>query len=127
MSNAAPFLVLLFLTLTFIQSGSEKIFQWQPTINWLQDHFKVTYLKNYIPILLMILVVLELLSGILTAVGCIEIIINGGRTYGFYGCISSCICLLCMLFGQRVAQDYDGARTIVLYFIPAVMGVFWLG
>jgi hypothetical protein len=30
-----------------------------------------------------------------------------------------------MLF-QRLAKDYDGARTIVIYFIPAVMAVYWL-
>jgi len=30
------------------------------------------------------------------------------------------------LFGQRLAKDYDGARTIVIYFIPAVMLVNWL-
>jgi hypothetical protein len=28
-----------------------------------------------------------------------------------------------LLFGQRLAKDYDGARTIVIYFIPAVMAV----
>jgi len=25
-----------------------------------------------------------------------------------------------------LAKDYDGARTIVIYFIPAVLLVFWL-
>jgi hypothetical protein len=37
----------------------------------------------------------------------------------------SCITYL-LLFGQRLAKDYDGARTIVIYFIPAVMAVYWL-
>jgi hypothetical protein len=31
-----------------------------------------------------------------------------------------------LLFGQRLAKDYDGARTIVIYFIPAVMAVLLL-
>jgi hypothetical protein len=31
-----------------------------------------------------------------------------------------------MLMGQRLAKDYDGARTIAIYFIPAVMVVYWL-
>jgi len=34
--------------------------------------------------------------------------------------------LLMLLFGQRVAKDYDGARTIAIYFIPAVILVFLL-
>jgi hypothetical protein len=31
-----------------------------------------------------------------------------------------------LLFGQRVAKDYDGARTIVIYLVPAVLLVFFL-
>jgi len=38
----------------------------------------------------------------------------------------SSITLLMLLFGQRLAKDYDGARTIVIYFIPAVIAVYWL-
>jgi len=34
--------------------------------------------------------------------------------------------LILMLFGQRLAKDFDGARTIAIYFVIAVMGVFWL-
>jgi len=52
--------------------------------------------------------------------------VNEGRTFGFYAGIFSCITLLMLLFGQRLAKDYDGARTIVIYFIPAVMVVYWL-
>jgi len=45
---------------------------------------------------------------------------------GYYGAIVSCITLLLLLFGQRLAKDYDGARTLVIYFIPAVLAVFLL-
>jgi hypothetical protein len=51
-------------------------------------------------------------------VGCIELLINNGKVFGFYGAVFSCITLLMLLFGQRLAKDYDGARTIVIYFIP---------
>jgi hypothetical protein len=52
-----------------------------------------------------------------------DVVIKG---LGFYGAILSCITLLLLLFGQRIAKDYDGARTIVIYFIPAVVLVNWL-
>jgi hypothetical protein len=32
-----------------------------------------------------------------------------------------------MLFGQRLAKDFDGARTIAIYFMIAILGVFLLG
>ncbi|MDX1365844.1 MAG: DoxX family protein, partial [Arenibacter latericius] len=31
-----------------------------------------------------------------------------------------------LLLGQRIAKDYDGARTIAIYFIPTVFLVFLL-
>jgi hypothetical protein len=76
-----------------------------------------------VPLALANVLVLELISG-LCIVGCIELLVNNGRIW-FYGAVFSCITYL-LLFGQRLAKDYDGARTIVIYFIPAVMAVYWL-
>jgi uncharacterized membrane protein YphA (DoxX/SURF4 family) len=126
MNNAASILLLIFLALTFIQSAYEKLFYWQDNLNFLKEHFAKTKLKNLVNLALIHLVILELISGILCVVGVIELYINNGRTFGFYGAIFSSITLLMMLFGQRLAKDYDGARTIVIYFIPAVMAVYWL-
>lgn len=126
MNNAASILMLAFLTLTFLQSGYEKIFYWKDNVAWLKEHFAQTKLKNQVPLALFHLLVVELIAGILSAVGIIQLLTNSGREYGFYGAIFSCISLLIMLFGQRLAKDYDGARTIVIYFIPAVIAVYWL-
>ena len=126
MNNVASILLLVFLALTFLQSGYEKIFYWKDNITWLKEHFAKTILKNQVPLALLHLLILELISGILCVVGAIQLLLNSGREFGFYGAIFSCICLLMMLFGQRLAKDYDGARTIVIYFIPAVMAVYWL-
>lgn len=127
MNNVASILILIFLAVTFIQSVYDKIFDWSGTITWLKGHFSDTFLKNNVPIAVGLLVVLELVAGILCCVGCIQLIINGGRNFGFYGAVFSCISLICMLFGQRLVKDYDGARTIAIYFVPAVMAVYWLG
>jgi uncharacterized membrane protein YphA (DoxX/SURF4 family) len=126
MNNVASILLLDFLALTFLQSGYEKIFYWKDNVTWLKEHFAKTPLKNQVPLALLHLLILELISGILCVVGAIQLFTNNGREFGFYGAIFSCICLLMMLFGQRLAKDYDGARTIVIYFIPAVMAVYWL-
>lgn len=126
MNNVASILLLIFLALTFLQSGYEKIFYWKDNLNWLKEHFAKTILKNQVPLALLHLLVLELISGILCVVGAIQLATKSGREFGFYGAVFSCICLLMMLFGQRLAKDYDGARTIVIYFIPAVMAVYWL-
>jgi len=126
MNNVASILLLVFLALTFIQSSYEKLFYWQENLDFMKDHFAKTRLKNLVKLALIHLVILELISGILSVVGVIELLVNNGRTFGFYGAIFSSISLLMMLFGQRLAKDYDGARTVVIYFIPAVMAVYWL-
>lgn len=126
MNNVASILILAFLAITFLQSGYEKIFYWNDNVSWLKEHFSKTRLKNQVPLALLHLLILELISGILSVVGAIQLFLNSGREFGFYGAIFSCISLLMMLFGQRLAKDYDGARTIVIYFIPAVMAVYWL-
>lgn len=127
MNNTASILVLLFLAVTFIQSAYDKIFGWQGNIDWLKGHFANTsLLKNNVPLSLGIILFLELVTGVLTLVGCAQIIINGERTFGFYGAVLSCITLIFLLLGQRLAKDYDGARTIAIYFVPAVLAVFWL-
>lgn len=111
MNNSASILVLIFLAITFIQSGYDKVFDWRGNVEWLKSHFSKTILKNHIPLALGLLVVLEIITGILSLVGCVELFVNGGRTFGYYGAIFSSITLIIMLLGQRLAKDYDGART----------------
>jgi uncharacterized membrane protein YphA (DoxX/SURF4 family) len=126
MNNVASILILVFLAISFIQSGYDKLFYWKDNIDWLKGHFAKTILKNHVPLALMNILILELISGILCVVGAIQLVVNDGRLFGFYGAIFSCITLIMLLFGQRLAKDYDGARTIVIYFIPAVIAVYWL-
>ncbi|MDQ5928433.1 MAG: hypothetical protein QG594_207 [Bacteroidota bacterium] len=126
MNNVASILILVFFGITYLQSSYEKLFYWKDNINWLKEHFAATILKNKIQFSLISLVIMELISTILCFVGCIELLVSDGRKFGFYGAVFSAITLIMMLFGQRLAKDYDGARTIVIYFIPAVMAVYWL-
>jgi uncharacterized membrane protein YphA (DoxX/SURF4 family) len=126
MNNAASILLLAFLAITFIQSGYDKLFYWKDNLDWLKEHFAKTQLKNLVRLALLNILVLELISGILCVVGGIELFVSNGRTFGLYGAVFSSITLLMLLFGQRLAKDYDGARTIVIYFIPAVMAVLLL-
>ncbi len=126
MNNPASLLILVFLGITFLQSSYEKLFYWEDNLTWLNEHFSKTRLKNHVKIALIHLVIMELISTVLCFVGCIQLLINNGRLFGFYGAVFSAITLIMMLFGQRLAKDYDGARTVVIYFIPAVMAVYWL-
>lgn len=126
MNNTASILVLLFLAITFVQSAYDKVFAWKGNVEWLKGHFAQTILKNNVPLALFIILVLELITGVLTLVGCVELWVNGGKTWGLYGAIFSSVTLIFLLLGQRLAKDYDGARTIAIYFVPSVLAVWWL-
>ena len=126
MNNPASFLILLFLAITFLQSGYDKLFYWNDNLGWLKGHFSKTILTNMVPLALAKILILELISGVLAIAGMVQLLYNGEREYGFYAGVMSCITLIFLLFGQRLAKDYDGARTIVIYFVPAVLLVYWL-
>lgn len=126
MNNTASILVLLFLAVTFVQSAYDKVFAWKGNVEWLKGHFAQTVLKNNVPLALFIILVLELITGVFTLVGCVELWVNGGKTWGLYGAIFSSVTLIFLLLGQRLAKDYDGARTIAIYFVPSVLAVWWL-
>jgi hypothetical protein len=126
MTNPASILVLIFLAITFLQSGYDKLFFWKDNVEWLKGHFANTFLANFVPLALLKILVLELIAGTLALIGIVQLLVNDGKSFGFWACVFSCITLLFLLFGQRLAKDYDGARTIAIYFIPSVMGVYWL-
>ncbi|WP_396160264.1 DoxX family protein [Flavobacterium sp.] len=124
--NEFALLLLAFLAITFLQSGYDKITDWNGNVSWLKGHFSQTFLKNQVPAALLTVLALEIVAGVLSIMGIAEIITSGRTIMGDYACMVSCITLLLLLFGQRVAKDYDGARTIVIYLIPALLGVYWL-
>jgi hypothetical protein len=126
MNNTASILVLVFLGMTFLQSSYDKIFYWKDNVEWLKEHFAETPLKKIVPLALFHVLILELISTVLCIVGAIELLLNSGRLFGYYGAVFSCITLIMLLVGQRIAKDYEGARSIVIYFIPALMAVYWL-
>ncbi len=122
----AQIIILAFLTITFLQSGYDKATDWSGNISWLKGHFVQTPLKNQVPMALGIILLLETLSGILAAVGIVQILQSSSTQIGHWACLLSAITLLFLLLGQRLAKDYDGARTIVIYLIPTLLGLYWM-
>jgi len=119
-------LLLAFLAITFLQSGFDKIFDWKGNVGWLKEHFSKTFMANMVPLNVGVILITEMIAGILCVIGIYHLIANNDKTLGLYGATLSSIVLLMLLFGQRVAKDYDGARTIAIYFIPAIFAVFLL-
>lgn len=126
MTYITEILLLVFLVITFLQSAIDKMLDWNGNLSWLKDHFSKTFMKNMVPMNLAIILVLELVAGVLCAVGAFQLYTSGEKHLALNGAVLSCVALLMLLFGQRVAKDYDGARTIVIYLMPAIFAVYLL-
>lgn len=119
-------LILLFLIVTFLQSGIDKVTDWKGNLSFIKDHFKNSPLKNSVPLLLAIILILEIIAGALMFVGIFHLATTGGKDVALLGAELSAVSLIFLLIGQRLAKDYAGAMTLAVYFIIAIFGVFLL-
>ena len=115
--------VLAFFLIVFIQSSLDKIFDYKGNLNFLNDLLKIHFSPPLIVFALISVTILELTSGILCLIGIINFVFNDSNIIGLLGLIIGSIALLVLLFGQRVSKNYDGAKTIAIYFILAMVGI----
>ncbi len=124
--HATEILLLLFLIVTFLQSGIDKVTDWNGNLSFIKGHFKSSPLKNYVPVLLAIILVIEILAGALMFVGIFQLATTGQKEMALIGTELSALSLIFLLIGQRLAKDYAGAMTLAVYFIIAIFGVYLL-
>ncbi|MEN1784680.1 MAG: DoxX family protein [Bacteroidota bacterium] len=125
-TDAILLLLLLFLIITFLQSGLDKLFDFKGNLAWLQEHFSKTVFKSAVPLLLSTITIMELATAILAIIGSLLIVLREDTSIAMYAAIMGSLTLLMLLLGQRMAKDYEGAKTIVIYFVPCVFLLFLL-
>lgn len=125
-SNITIILILLFVLVTFLQSGIDKAVDWKGNVGWLKDHFSSTFLSGFVPLMVGTIMILEIITGILALLGVLWILVFNSYDLANYSCILASLTLIMLLFGQRIAKDYAGAFTLTGYFIVTIFGVFLL-
>jgi uncharacterized membrane protein YphA (DoxX/SURF4 family) len=126
LNDPTEILILLFLIVTFLQSGIDKLTDWKGNLGFIKGHFKNSPLRNSVPLLLGIILITEIVASFLMIFGVYQIIGSGTREIALYGVELSALTLIFLLIGQRLAKDYAGAMTLAVYFIIAVFGVYML-
>ena len=121
---SAQILVSAFLAVLFLQSGLDKVFDFKGNLDWLKGHFSKTPLKSMVPFMLGTVTVLELAAGIVSAIGVVMLLFDGSMFFALKGAQLSAISILMLFFGQRIAKDYEGAATLVGYFLLSIAGIF---
>jgi hypothetical protein len=107
----------LLVSILFIQSGLDKVFDWRGNLEWLTGHFSKTFLRGTVPPMLAAITVMELATGILSAAGIIYFLAARSTVLIFYAAALGAASIAALFFGQRVAKDYPGAAVLIPYFI----------
>jgi len=121
--NIAFLFVLAFFLIVFIQSGVDKIVDYKGNLAFLKGLFKAFFSPPLITLALISVTILEVISGVLCLIGIGDFILNDSSFIGLLGLITGSFALLILLFGQRVSKNYEGAKTIAIYFILAMIGI----
>ncbi|MCX8072924.1 MAG: DoxX family membrane protein [Candidatus Binatia bacterium] len=118
------FLATAFFAVTFLQSGLDKVLDRDGNLQYLTEHFRNSPLSPFVPQLLTVITVIELIAGGLCGLGLLLFDFRqpGLRVAG-WGVAMSGVALLCLLFGQRLAKDYAGAAVIAAYFAVVLLGL----
>ena len=115
--------VLTFFLIVFIQSGLDKVYDYKGNLSFLNTLLGGVFSSSLITLALVSVTILELTSGLLCLPGILDVVFNNSNLTGLIGLIVGSFALLVLLFGQRVSKNYDGAKTIAVYFILAVIGL----
>jgi len=124
--HLAELVILGMLAIVFLQSGIDKITDWKGNLGWLKGHFEKSPFDGIVPLLLLVLTILELSSGVTAIAGGFLLYFSGNDCWATIGAVLSGITFLCLFLGQRLAKDYPGAQTIVVYLIPTVFLIYLL-
>src|SRR6266571_7719308 len=119
-------LVSAFLAVLFLQSGVDKIVDRRGNLEWLKGHFAKSPLAGTVPALLTAITILEVAAGVLSALGCVLVLVTRDSTVAFCGAVISAVAIIALFFGQRVAKDYAGAAVLVPYFLLALSAIYLL-
>lgn len=126
MQLIVPIVILIFIAITFLQSGIDKIVDWKGNLAWLKSHLAKTFIGRFVPLALFFIALLEIAAGLTAVAGGIILGINGDNSLAKISGILAAITLLFLFFGQRIAKDYPGAQTLVIYLIPVLMLLYIL-
>lgn len=126
MGHLVESIILILLAIVFLQSGIDKIVDWKGNLGWLKGHFANTPIKNMVPLSLGLITLLEISSGVTAIIGIFMLCISGNTCWALISGILSAITFLMLFLGQRLAKDYPGAQTIVIYLIPTVILLYLL-
>lgn len=116
-----------FLAILFLQSGLDKVFDWEGNKGYIAGYFAKSPLAGFSTIMLAQITVLEVVVGLASAGGCAQLLLTKSSFVAFVGASLAGVNVLALFFGQRLAKDYAGAAGMVPYALFAIASVLLQG
>ncbi|MGB0778459.1 MAG: hypothetical protein ACPGR7_10565 [Flavobacteriaceae bacterium] len=116
-------LVAVILFITYIASFVEKLKDWDGTIAYYNDHFNKTIIQKYLRPSIILVLILELLCILILIAGIIYNLTIGDIRHLEAAFYLSFVILTILLIGQRIAQDYQGSTSLIVYLILNITGI----
>ena len=89
--NLPALFAALLVSILFIQSGLDKVFDRRGNLEWLTGHFSKTFLASLVPSLLLTITFMELAAGILCAASIVYFIFTASAVLIFAGSVIAAI------------------------------------
>lgn len=123
----AQLLASAFLAILFLQSGLDKVLDWKGNKEYLTGYFAKSPLARFSTFLLFNVTVLEVFAGVVSAGGCLALLLTRDSRIAFAGAVLAGLNVLSLFFGQRLTKDYAGAAGMVPYALFAIGSVLLQG
>lgn len=118
----ARVLILVFFAVLFLQSGLDKIFDFDGNRAYIKSVFEKTLPGPLISVLFVFLLLLEVTTGLACALGAAGAFFSQPAV-GKWAMVLAAVCLIQLFAGLRIAHDYQGAAALVPYFLAAIAGI----
>jgi uncharacterized membrane protein YphA (DoxX/SURF4 family) len=116
-------LIAIFIAICLLQSGADKIIDFQGNKEYFSEHFVNSPLHKFDSLLLVSSTILELSGGLLAIIGIMQFILSGTTDILRYAFVLQACVFICLFTGQRLAKDYTGAAILVNYFLLTILAL----
>ena len=116
-------LVAVVLLITYMASFIEKLTDWNGTLTYYDGHFNNTIIQKILRPSIILVLILEFLCCLILIAGIIYNLTIGDIRHLQGAFYLSFINLTILLIGQRIAQDYQGSTSLIVYLILNIIGI----
>jgi uncharacterized membrane protein YphA (DoxX/SURF4 family) len=116
-----------FLSVLFLQSGLDKVFDWSGNKAYITGYLEKTPMRPLAGFLFFVITVLEVLAGVTSAAGVLSTVLLQTTALSMVGAFLSASSIIGLFLGQRLAKDYAAAAAMVPYFLATIVALVLFG